>query len=178
MKTLLLVILILATGLIVNGQVPKSNSQPSLKVHDALWIAHGGDVYNGGWGDEGTSNYPFVPAELRNPNKKRSPVDAHPRVLLQNTGAKMIKAFDLDFIFLDPQSTVEFLRYRFHAKTNMKAGKAREFSQDVFQKVGPNRRKYSPSAPSIDVLLKTRDAVQKVRVQRIEYADGTVWERP
>ncbi|HMJ27021.1 MAG TPA: hypothetical protein VK475_14380 [Pyrinomonadaceae bacterium] len=203
MKTLLLAFLILATGVVAQGQTPApaSKLQSDLKVHDARWIAYGGDVYNGGWGGEGMSNsstgpnltgivpigtsgnpYSYdssstVPAELRHPNRKRRPVDCNPRVLLQNTGTKTIKAFDLDFIFLDFQN-VEFLRYRFHAKTNMKTGKVKEFSQDVFQKVGDKRKNYTPGKPSIDVLLRTKDAVQKVRVHRIEYADGSVWERP
>jgi hypothetical protein len=204
MKTLLLVFLILVSGVITNGQSPAvaSKLQSDLKIHDAMWITHGGDVYSGGWGGEGvggssqgpnltgiipvgTSGNPYsydssstVPAELRHPNRKRRPVDSHPRVLLQNTGTKTIKAFDLDFVFLDPQTTVEFLRYRFHAKRTMKAGSVKEFSQDVFQKVGDKRRNYTPGKPSIDVLLRTNEAVQKVRVQRIEYADGSIWERP
>ncbi|MDX6383920.1 MAG: hypothetical protein QOK48_1493 [Blastocatellia bacterium] len=204
MRTLFVAFLILATGVIAYGQTPApvSKLNSDLKIHDAMWIAYGGDVYNGGWGGEGMSNsstgpnltgivpigtsgnpYSYdssstVPAELRHPNRKRRPVDTHPRVLLQNTGTKTIKAFDLDFVFLDPQTTVEFLRYRFHAKRTLKAGKVREFSQDVFQKVGDKRGNYTPGKPSIDLLLRTKDSVQKVRVQRIEYADGSVWERP
>jgi hypothetical protein len=203
MKTLLLVFLILASGAIAYGQTPApvSKLNSDLKIHDAMWIAKGGDISYGGWGGEtgvtdtrgamsmglvpngapGYSTYfvapSSVPAELRNNNRKRTPVNCRPRVLLQNTGAKTIKAFDLDFIFLD-YTGAEFLRYTFHAKKTMKAGSVKEFAQDVFQKVGDKRKNYTPVKPSIDVLLRTKDAVQKVRVQRIEYADGSVWERP
>jgi hypothetical protein len=203
MKTFFLVFLILMASIIANGQIPvaASKSHSDLMIHDALWITHGGDVYSGGWGGEGVGgnsqgpnltgiipvgtianpySYDYsstVPAELRKTSKKR-PVDCRQRVLLQNTGAKTIKAFDLDFVFLDPQTTVEFLRYRFHAQKTMKAGQVKEFVQDVFQKVGDKRRNYTPGMPSIDVLLRTKEAVQKIRVQRIEYADGSVWERP
>ena len=172
MRTLSLVCLIVMAGIVANGQilVSVSKSDSDLKIHDSMWIAHGGDVYTGGWG-----GVEFMPSELmRFTGGKPRPVDCRARVLLQNTGGKTIKAFDLDFIFLDPRTNVEFLRYRFHAKKTMKAGAIKEYGQDVFQKKGEN---YTPFKPSIDTLLRTKDAVKKVQLRRIEYADGSVWER-
>jgi hypothetical protein len=176
MKTFTLTFIILVAGIVANGQIPASasKSDSALKIQDSMWIANGGEVYSGGWGGA-----EFFPAEeMRFTGGKRQPVDCRARVLLQNTGGKTIKAFDLDFIFLDPQTNVEFLRYRFHAKKTMKAGAVKEFSQQVYQKVGDKRNNYNPVRPSIDVLLRTKDAAKDVRMQRIEYADGSVWERP
>jgi hypothetical protein len=74
-----------------------------------------------------------------------------------NTGTKPIKSVKWEYIlFRDAQETELARVYRFHSERKLLPGESRRF------------RKYGLS-------LQTSD-YKKVRVTRIEYADGTVWQ--
>jgi hypothetical protein len=188
-----------------NAQNPVNVSQPQteLKILDARWLASGGDsVYVGdNWGSgsavttvagaismgvsplNATGNgMVFYRANTgwnsgRN-SKKRTPINCSATVVLQNASAKMVKAFSLDYVFMDPQTRGEFLRYEFHAKKRMSPGKSSKITQDIFQKVGKYRKFYTPIKPQSEILLRTKEALTKVVIKRIEYSDGSVWQRP
>ena len=106
-------------------------------------------------------------------SKHLTPVDCQATVLVKNTGSKTIKAFDLDWVFRDPADNSELLRYRFHAKTNIKPGNSKSIVQDVYQKIGKYHKRYTPLKPSKLLLLRTKYLQPRFVFQRIKYSDGT-----
>jgi hypothetical protein len=171
MRVSLIVLVILAFAAVTYAQNPAvaREANPNLQIVDAQWIARGGTLSIGeGW--KGV-------LEVPHPQQFRTPVVSRATVLVKNTGGKQIKNFDLEYIFQDVRNA-EFLRYRFHAKTNLKPGHTRKFVQDIYEKVGRYRYRYTPIKSRFDTLLKTNEAATKIIVRRIEYADGSVWERP
>jgi len=160
----------LAFVAIAYGQNPAvaRETNPNLQIVDASWIARGGTLSIGeGWKNE---------VEVPYPQQFRNQVVSRATVLVKNTGGKQIRNFDLEYIFQDARS--EFLRYRFHAKTNLKPGHTKKFTQDIYEKVGRYRNRYTPIKAPFATLLATNDARKKIIVRRIEYTDGSVWERP
>lgn len=172
MRLSLIAVLILALAAITYGQNPAIARETSLNLQivDAQWIARGGNLTIGErfWKGE---------LEVPHPQQFRNPVYSRATVLVKNTGNKPIKNFDLEYIFQDARNA-EFLRYRFHAKTNLKPGHTKKFLQEIFEKAGRYRYRYTPIKSPFDTLLKTNEAKTKIIVRRIEFADGSVWERP
>jgi len=160
----------LAFAAVTYGQNPAAvrETNPNLQIVDASWIAQGGTLSIG----ERWKNKVEVP----HPQQFRNQVVSRATVLVMNTSGKQIKNFDLEYIFQDARS--EFLRYRFHAKANLKPGHTKKFTQDIYEKVGRYRNRYTPVKSPFGTLLKTNEAETKIIVRRIEYADGSIWERP
>ena len=170
MRFSLIALLILAFAAVAYAQNPAvaREANPNLQIVDAQWVARGGTLSIGErWKGE---------LEVPNPQQFRNPVVSRATVLVKNTGGKQIKNFDLEYIFHDAHS--EFLRYRFHAKTSLKPGHTKKFTQDIYEKVGRYRERYTPIKSPYGIFLKTNEAKTKIIVRRIEYADGSVWERP
>ncbi|HMH43977.1 MAG TPA: FxLYD domain-containing protein [Pyrinomonadaceae bacterium] len=168
MKLSLITLLVLSFAAVAYGQNPvvAREANPNLQIVDARWIARGGTLV-----------YPEKEPAPLHMTPSRDQVASTAAVLVTNTSGKTIKNFDLEYIFQDVRNA-EFLRYRFHAKANLKPGHTRKFVQDIYEKAGRYRYRYSPIKSRFDTLLATNDASTKVIVRRIEYADGSVWERP
>ncbi|HMH43976.1 MAG TPA: FxLYD domain-containing protein [Pyrinomonadaceae bacterium] len=171
MRFSLVALLILAFAAVAYAQNPAipREANPNLQIVDAQWVARGGTVSIGErWKGE---------VEVPHPQKSRNQVVSRATVLVKNTSNKPIKNFDLEYVFQDAGNT-EFLRYQFHVKTNLKPGHTSKFVQDIYEKAGRYRYRYTPVKSRFDTLLKTNEAATKIIVRRIEYADGSVWERP
>jgi len=94
------------------------------------------------------------------------------KVSVKNTGEKTIKLVDWDYVF-------------FNLATQSETGRL-EFTSD--EKIGPGKNKElnamsrKPPAPTVSVYALDRNERQgidgQVVVMRIEYTDGTIWQRP
>jgi hypothetical protein len=113
---------------------------------------------------------------------------------LRNKGPKAIKSIDLDFVFTDIATKEEFLRYHMHSDRQIKPGAEKDFSQRVLD-ANIEGSNYSPTQPGQAILWRAHLAwpinapiVNKGRVRpndllnleivRVEYADGSVWQKP
>jgi hypothetical protein len=93
------------------------------------------------------------------------------KVSIKNMGAKTIKVVDWDYVFLNSGSQSETGRL--------------EFSTD--EKIGPGKKKElvamsrKPPAPTVSIYTLNKNERQgldgQVVVVRIEYTDGSVWQR-
>jgi predicted small secreted protein len=84
------------------------------------------------------------------------------KLTLRNAGAKAVKAVEWDHLFVEREGGKELKRYHLQAKQQIAAGVSRTLSKEVFIKPEESTRHIS-------------EGVQKVRVTRVEFADGTVW---
>jgi hypothetical protein len=113
---------------------------------------------------------------------------------LRNLGPRAIKSMDLDFVFTSIATKEEFLRYRLHSDRQIKPGAEKDISRRIrdakFE--GGN---YNPTQPGQAILSRATLAwpvnapiVNRGRVRptdllsleivRVEYADGSVWQKP
>jgi len=169
MRFSLIALLILAFAAVAHSQIPGAVSiapNPDLQIVSAKWQTHYPPVDNSI--DFGHAN-PFR-------YSGHVPQNFAAKLLVKNTSAKTVTGFDLDYLFLDEAGS-EFLRYRFHASVDIKPGQDKQLIQKV-QQMGRNRERYTPIKPSNEQLLKTRYCPTRVIVRRIQYADGSAWERP
>jgi hypothetical protein len=94
------------------------------------------------------------------------------KVSLQNSGTKAIKAIDWDYVFFNTLTGNELGRRQFTSAEKLAPGKNREM------------RFFIPSPPtqaiSVSSLNKNeREGLgESVVIMRIEYSDGSIWERP
>lgn len=171
MRFALIALLILAFAVVAQSQIPgtvSSEPNPNLQVVKAKWQKYSPPADNS------------IDFWHTNPFRYTSgggQLDFIARLLVKNTSAKTIRGFDLDYLFLDAAGS-EFLRYGFHASVDIKPGQEKQLKQKVHQETGNYRKRYTPLKPDNDRLLKSRFSVTRLIVRRIEYADGTVWERP
>lgn len=119
-----------------------------------------------------------VEREMRAEQVLRSRPPAPPRYVfhyklsVKNNAAKTVKSIDWDYIFLG-------------SNTNIEAGRL-QFTND--EKIGPGKEKElnviarQPPAKTISVYAldkKERQGLEgQVLIVRIEYTDGSVWQRP
>jgi hypothetical protein len=93
------------------------------------------------------------------------------KVLLLNSGAKQITAIDWDYVFFDLSTEAELGRRQFTSEQKLSPGKTREF------------RFFIPTPPtqmiSVQALEKNeRNGLgERIEVVRIDFADGTSWQR-
>jgi hypothetical protein len=94
------------------------------------------------------------------------------KVSFRNNGAKAIKSLDWDHVFFDTDTKTETGRHQFTGGEKIAPGKQKEFS--VFAPFPPSR------TISVHKLEKReRETVgESIVVVRVEYADGSVWQRP
>jgi hypothetical protein len=90
---------------------------------------------------------------------------------VRNTGAKAIRRLVWEYVFFDPATQREVGRRRHDNRVNIRPGKSSNL-------IG---RSIAPPTGTIDaaqVGKKPKDQyVEQVVIERIEYADGTVWMR-
>ena len=92
------------------------------------------------------------------------------KVTVRNSGAKAVREFDWDYIFLDAVTGEELGRRQFTGVEKIAPGKRKELE---FHAPTPPAQKIS--AHSLD--KRERDGlVEKVVVVRVVYEDGTVWQ--
>jgi hypothetical protein len=84
------------------------------------------------------------------------------KLTLKNSGAKAVKSVEWEHLFVEREGGRELKRYRLQAKQQIAAGASQTLSKDVFIKPEESTRHISEGA-------------QKVRLTRVEFADGTVW---
>jgi hypothetical protein len=87
-----------------------------------------------------------------------------------NSGAKAIKALVWEYVLTDPETQREVGKHSFTSQVNIRPGKSERL-------VG---RSPSPPAQVVNVMKAHKKVrgqyTESVNVQRIEYADGTVWQ--
>ncbi|MGI9167306.1 MAG: hypothetical protein ACR2G5_13175 [Pyrinomonadaceae bacterium] len=94
------------------------------------------------------------------------------KVTVKNDSSKTIKSVDWDYVFLDASTETEINRQQFTSEEKISPGKIKELNIIVAR---------SPTmAISVNALSKNeRDGLnEQVVVMRIDYADGSVWQRP
>lgn len=108
--------------------------------------------------------------EIMKANKKPPPLRYAYRYKLtvHNTGTKTVKAIDWDYLFLDPETQAEVGRHQFTSE----------------EKIGPGKKKdlqvLTKSPPGGIVSANKYDSEgtnERVIIVRIEYTDGSVWQR-
>ena len=95
---------------------------------------------------------------------------------LRNRGAKAIRSVEVDFVFTDPATGAEFLRYRVHSDRRIGPGKRVKFRRSV--RDAKKESGYTPALPDDATLTRTDNATPRLEFARVEYADGSVWSRP
>lgn len=94
------------------------------------------------------------------------------KAIIRNAGAKAIKSIDWDYVFLDRTNETEIGRQQFTSEEKIAPGKARELTVVISK----------PPTHTISVTaLNTneRDGLSgRVIIVRIDYTDGTNWQRP
>ncbi|HJR06088.1 MAG TPA: hypothetical protein VJ842_02230 [Pyrinomonadaceae bacterium] len=93
------------------------------------------------------------------------------KVSFRNNGAQAIKSLDWDHVFFDPDTKTETARHQFTGDEKISPGKQKEFTV------------FSPRPPSHTVSVQKLDKRERdhlgeiIVVMRIQYADGSVWQR-
>lgn len=94
------------------------------------------------------------------------------KVTLRNDGVKVIKSIDWDYLFIDPNTQQELARHQFTSDETIKPGKTKEVSVLYF---------LSPVKTVNAALLTKKEPMpfsEQVVVARIQYSDGSSWQRP
>ncbi len=93
------------------------------------------------------------------------------RAKVSNTGSKAIRKLVWEYVFFDPSTQKEVGRRRHENKVNIRPGKSTNLVA----------RSVSPPTGVIDAAQagkKSRNQyAEQIVIQRIEYADGAVWQR-
>lgn len=93
------------------------------------------------------------------------------KVLVNNAGAKTVKLIDWDYVFLDPTTRQEVSRRQFTSEEKVRPGKDKELEVFIL----------SPPFLTVNAKASRTDEspfVEQVVLMRVEYSDGTVWQRP
>ena len=94
------------------------------------------------------------------------------KATVKNSGNKVIKAIDWDYIFFDRANGTELGRQQFTSEEKIAPGKAKELVVTI--------RKPPTQTISLTALNKNEGGSLdgRVIIVRIDYADGTSWQRP
>lgn len=94
------------------------------------------------------------------------------KVSVKNTGERTIKVVDWDYFFFNGTTQSETGRLQFTSEEKIGSGKNRDL----------NAMSRKPPAPTVSVYALDKNERQgldgQVVLVRIEYTDGTVWQRP
>jgi hypothetical protein len=93
----------------------------------------------------------FDPKVMKDRNRYRF----YANLVLTNSGAKTIKSFGWDYVLTDPEAKQETGRFGFRTRKKIEPGQSLTVTQQVKPSTGDRR----------------------VVINRIEYSDGTTWER-
>lgn len=94
------------------------------------------------------------------------------QIKVQNSGAKRITAVDWEYQFLDPNTGQSMGSRRIPTKVKIKPGEARVLQVKLLQQ--------PTGVVNADQLDKKyrEQFTERVIIHRLEYADGSIWERP
>ena len=84
------------------------------------------------------------------------------KLTLKNSGSKAVKSVEWEHLFVGREGGKELKRYRLQAKQQVAAGSSQTVSKEVYVKPDESTRHITEGA-------------QKVRLTRVDFADGTVW---
>jgi hypothetical protein len=123
--------------------------------------------------------------EQRRANNRLGPIDAETRfylrtyrnaavVTIRNDGPKAIKAISYDFLFLKPEDGEELLRYQFHNRVNIGAGESKTLTTAVADRRAEHFRPIGGIGSEVSASGRIG---YRVVINRIEYADGSIWQR-
>jgi hypothetical protein len=105
--------------------------------------------------------------EANQPQNK--PVDGFSFLLkLQNTSKKNVEILFWEYQFIDKTNVANVARRQFLCGVNIKPEKRMDVK--AFSSLGPG-------AISVDALKNDNPFEEKVVINRVEYADGTIWQR-
>lgn len=93
------------------------------------------------------------------------------KVTVRNGSARTIKAVDWDYVFFEPGTEVEIGRHQFASEEKIRPGKNGELDMMI---LAPPTQTVSAEALSKG---KGPHFDERVVLMRIEYSDGTVWQR-
>ncbi|HVQ37632.1 MAG TPA: hypothetical protein VMS31_08865 [Pyrinomonadaceae bacterium] len=91
---------------------------------------------------------------------------------IRNTGAKTIRLVDWDYVFFDSASQTVSGRLEFTSEEKVGPGKNKEL-------IAMSRKPPAPTVSVYELIKNEREGLDgEVVLVRIEYTDGTVWQRP
>ena len=94
------------------------------------------------------------------------------KIKLKNTGAKAITRVYWEYQFLDPQTKEVLGTRQIYSKVKLAPGKIKTIEAD-------SRRQPTTRVTADNADKKYQDSfTERVIIHRIEYADGTAWQRP
>jgi hypothetical protein len=91
-----------------------------------------------------------------NGEDNKSPYNFYASLTVKNTGAKAIKNIRWDYVLTDPATQKEIKRHNFRGKKALKPGESLTLTE----------------------MVRPSGAKRSVEIIRIEYADGSAWQRP
>lgn len=93
------------------------------------------------------------------------------RLKVQNLGSKTIDVLFWEYEFIDPANPTTMSRRQFLCGVNIKGGKEKEIQ--AFSVSGPS------DVINVDTLAKKSATpfTERAVINRVEYADGTIWQR-
>ena len=103
---------------------------------------------------------------LRRPGNNNAAV-----VTIHNDGSKAIKAIRYDFIFVNTENGKEWLRYKFRNRVRVGTGETKTLTNFV---VDGKSVAFRP--PGVNPETGVNSEIRVV-INRIKYADGSVWQR-
>jgi hypothetical protein len=94
------------------------------------------------------------------------------KVSLRNEGLKTIKSIDWDYYFVDPVTNQELARHQFTSDETIKPGKSKDIS--VLYLKAPVKTLDARSLGKKETAALTAQVV----IVRLQFSDGSVWQRP
>jgi hypothetical protein len=94
------------------------------------------------------------------------------KTTVKNLSDKAIKSIDWDYVFFDRETETELGRREFTSEEKISPGKAKELTVTITK---PPTQTISLTALNSG---ERKSLVERVVIMRIDYADGTVWQRP
>ena len=94
------------------------------------------------------------------------------KTTVKNLSDKPIKSIDWDYVFLDRSTETEIGRREFTSEEKISPGKSKELAVTITK---PPTHTISLTALNTD---ERKSLMERVIVVRIDYADGTSWQRP
>ena len=90
---------------------------------------------------------------------------------LRNDGLKTIQSIDWDYLFIDPTDERELARHQFTSDEMIKPGKTKDLSVLYL----------TPPVKTVSAALlneKSKAIVQRAEIIRLQFSDGSSWQRP
>lgn len=94
------------------------------------------------------------------------------KTTVKNLSDKPIKSIDWDYVFLEPGTETEIGRREFTSEEKISPGKSKELTVTITK---PPTQTISLTALNTG---ERKSLMERVIVVRIDYADGTSWQRP